>query len=137
MHYINHTMSPNSANHSLDSTFFPHFQSTVVSVSTCAVPVAWHRFGVKGYYDAEVFRHSVQNIPANPKIVTDGNAFTWTNLELPLQPKKRTIESFCEHQHNYVIAKCNCNFSGISGRTRIFPRSVGKVREDAFVLNAD
>eukprot|EP00516_Mucochytrium_quahogii_P000855 CAMPEP_0203744056 /NCGR_PEP_ID=MMETSP0098-20131031/261_1 /ASSEMBLY_ACC=CAM_ASM_000208 /TAXON_ID=96639 /ORGANISM=" , Strain NY0313808BC1" /LENGTH=97 /DNA_ID=CAMNT_0050631477 /DNA_START=358 /DNA_END=651 /DNA_ORIENTATION=+ len=67
-----------------DSTFFPHFQSTVVSVSTCAVPVAWHRFGVKGYYDAEVFRHSVQNIPANPKIVTDGNAFTWTNLELPL-----------------------------------------------------
>lgn len=72
---------------SLDSSIVSHFDSAVICMCACAIPVTWHWLRVKGYYDTEIFGDSVQNVPGHPEVVPHGDALTGAHLELPLKQK--------------------------------------------------
>lgn len=72
---------------SLDSSVVSHFDSAVICMCACAIPVTWHWLRVKGYYDTEIFGDSVQNVPGHPEVVPHGDALTGAHLELPLKQK--------------------------------------------------
>ncbi len=56
----------------------------VVSVASRTVPVSFNGFGVKGDFDTESFGDSVKEVPGHPEVVSAGNSFACSDLELPL-----------------------------------------------------
>ena len=68
----------------LDASGLPHFLGTVVGVAASTIPVSLKRFGVEGDFDTPLFSNADEKIASHPEVVTHGDAFTRTNLELPL-----------------------------------------------------
>ena len=63
----------------------PHGLSGEVAVGAGAVPVAHHRLGVHGDYDAELLGDPVEEESAHPQVVAHGDALAGAHLELPLE----------------------------------------------------
>merc|ERR1712055_745240 len=68
----------------LNATLDPHGLSREVGVSTSAVPVASHWFGVKIDHHAKIFSDSLEEVSADPEVVTHVNALGGSYLVLPL-----------------------------------------------------
>lgn len=68
----------------LDASRLPHFLGTEVGVAASAIPVSLKGFGVEGDFDTPLFSNADEKIASHPEVVSHGDAFTGTNLELPL-----------------------------------------------------
>lgn len=76
--------------HSLQSTIFPHLFCAEVCVAASTVPVPRDGLRVEGGHDAKVFTYTVQDKAGCPQMVAHVDAFTGTNLELPLETRHTT-----------------------------------------------
>jgi len=75
----------------LDSSFnvlhpsrLTHCLGAVVGVAAGTIPVACKGFRVERNLDTPLFGNTDEEVASHPKMVAHGDAFTWTDLELPL-----------------------------------------------------
>src|SRR5262245_59835132 len=68
----------------LHTSRFTHGFCAVVGMTSSTVPVSLERFGVEGDLDTPLFGNADEEVAGHPKVVTHGDALTWTNLEFPL-----------------------------------------------------
>lgn len=75
----------------LPSSRLTHGECTVVGVAASTVPVTLERLGVEGNLDTPLLGDADQEVARHPKMVTHGDTFTGTNLELPLSGHNLSI----------------------------------------------
>lgn len=81
----------------LPSSWLAHWECAVVGVATSTVPIALKRLRVEGNLDTPLLGDANQEVTCNPKMVTHGDAFTGTNLELPLTGHNLGIDTADVH----------------------------------------
>jgi len=75
------------------ATFLVELLDAEVGVTSCTVPVALHRFGVKVHLDAERFGDSVHQEARYPKLITCIDAHYRTDLVFPLSSHHFSINA--------------------------------------------
>lgn len=68
----------------LPSSWLTHRECAVVGVGTSTVPITLKRLRVEGNLNAPLLGNANQEVTCNPEMVTHGDSFAGTNLELPL-----------------------------------------------------
>ena len=66
------------------ATRLTHSFSRVVSMAPSTVPVTRDRFWIQTDTDAKIFSHAPEEESRHPQLIAHFNAFTWSDLELPL-----------------------------------------------------
>merc|ERR1711894_422331 len=61
-----------------------HGKSREISVGTSTIPISRHWFRIHRNNNSKIFGRTMQQKSAHPQIVTHGNTFAGSNLELPL-----------------------------------------------------
>lgn len=81
----------------LPSSRLTHRECAVVGVAASTVPVTLERLGVEGNLDTPLLGDANQEVTSHPKMVTHGDTFTGTNLELPLSGHNLGVNSADVH----------------------------------------
>lgn len=74
------------------SSGLTHGECAVVGVAASTVPLTLKRLGVEGNLDGPLLGDANQEVTCHPEMVTHGDTFTWTNLELPLSRHNLCID---------------------------------------------
>jgi hypothetical protein len=81
----------------LPSSWLAHRECAVVGVATSTVPITLKRLRVVGNLDTPLLGDANQEETCHPKMVTHGDAFTRTDLELPLTGHNLGIDTADVH----------------------------------------
>lgn len=73
---------------SLYASRFSHEFRRKVCMSSSAVPVSWHWFGVQRYDDSEVLGYPVKHESRYPKFISHFYSNTWSHLKFPLKNRQ-------------------------------------------------
>ena len=68
----------------LHSSGLTHSECAEIGVTTSPIPITLERFGVERDLDTPLFGDANQEVTCDPEMITHGDAFTGTDLELPL-----------------------------------------------------